>query len=133
MSDRKSTEWAKYALISYWLLLVLATHVPAQGTQLTASLGDKTVHFAAFALLAVLCGLYFVGRKSWKMSQWAVLIAVLVTYAAVDEITQIPVPGRFGDKFDWIADVSGILTGVGLYVLVQTRYRRTQLGRVAGP
>jgi membrane associated rhomboid family serine protease len=77
---------------------------------------DKIVHCALFAALALTGRWAGVGRR--------VLRVLLVTYAAVSEVLQGVTPlARSASVADWVADVLGILLGLGLWGLL-TRRRR---------
>lgn len=82
---------------------------------------DKLVHFLVYGLLATLIVRIAVVR-SWPGlgGGWAVVLAAL--YGAVDEWHQSIRPGRFVELADWLADSTGALLAVILY-LGWTRYR----------
>jgi VanZ family protein len=77
---------------------------------------DKLVHLALFAGLALTGRWAGIGRR--------VLAAGLVVYAAVSEVVQGVTPlARTASVADWLADVVGVLLGLGLWALL-TRPRR---------
>ena len=47
-------------------------------------------------------------------------MSVAVLFGAIDELTQIPVPGRVGDRLDWLADSLGAASGVCLFLFLHT-------------
>jgi VanZ family protein len=99
------------ALIVYWVALCIGTHVPG-GFAGTPLVSDKTLHFVAYAglgfLLAVMLSLS--GIRDSRIYWTALLVAV--GYGAIDELGQIPIPGRTADVVDWLADVGGAVAGV---------------------
>ncbi len=99
------------ALILYWLALFVGTHVPLSVGNVGGH-GDKLVHWVSYAGLAFLCGLAVSLHRPLSWRAWLLLAAALAAYAAVDELLQIPVPGRYGDPWDWVADLVGILPGL---------------------
>ncbi|MCE9557223.1 MAG: VanZ family protein [Planctomycetes bacterium] len=113
------------ALIIYWLVLVVATHVP-KVPEIKLEQGDKLVHSAAYAVLALLAAVcWSAWRSPLRKLDFLWLFAALATYAAIDEITQTPF-GRQADFHDWLADLVGIACGIAAYVVVS----RLSRGRV---
>ena len=92
--------WAYLLLAGYWMLLFVATHVPARGT--------AGAYFTLGLLLAWSVqanrGLRFVG-----------CIALIALYAIADEWSQTLVPSRFADKWDAVADMCGGFTALVVY------------------
>ena len=95
----------------YLLVLFAATHIPFESHG-GPSYADKVVHYAAYAALTVLVLL------GWQLTigvlqpkHYFAVWLVGTLYAAMDEVTQIPV-GRTADMNDWAADVLGIVTGL---------------------
>ena len=103
--------FAVAVLISLAVLFAPQSDVPAAPPGV-----DKVVHVALFAALA------FSGR--WAGLGRHVLVALLVLYAAVSEVVQGMTPlARSASVGDWLADVVGVLLGLGLWGLL-TRRRR---------
>lgn len=114
----------RLALAAYTLVLVIGTHIPQPPDELMQIPGaDKSLHFLAYSALALLAALnWFWGSSTnWTRAVW--LLAALATFAALDEITQIPV-GRQADLRDWLADMSGVLAGVAAVVIGSQLWRR---------
>lgn len=79
---------------------------------------DKFLHVGAFGGLAFLLA-WAVPTNPRRKSLNVVLAAGIgVAYAAIDELTQIPV-GRTADWADFSADLFGILTGLVVYVAMR--------------
>jgi VanZ family protein len=111
------------ALAIYWLALATATHVP-RAPEIPIEQGDKLVHCAAYALLAVLAAACLSAwRGPLRTRHFFGLFAALATYAALDELLQIPV-GRQCDFFDWLADVVGVFLGLAIFVLARRLWKR---------
>lgn len=112
---------ALVALVLYWPLAFAATHFPLRDLAHSDLPLDKVFHFGSYAVLAVLLTGWFALRHGWrwKGALWAVAIAAV--YGIVDELTQIPVPGRTADAVDWLADVSGASAGAILTGLLLRR------------
>lgn len=73
---------------------------------------DKLVHPAIFALPLVLGSLWW-GR-------WRPVLLVLLVHAPVSELVQhYALPHRDGDVWDAVADVCGLLVGLGVLAVVR--------------
>jgi VanZ family protein len=109
------------ALASYWTLLTVSTHVPvslARVVQQTTQWSDKSLHVFAFGILAFLLAWAVPTHPKRKSQNVLVATAIGVAYAAIDELTQIPV-GRTADWADFAADLFGILAGIIVYVAMR--------------
>jgi len=110
-------------LVVYWAALCVGTHLPGHFIASPASMSDKSIHFLAYAVLSFLLAMLMnlMGVRGWRVCWEALLIAVV--YGAVDELAQIPIPGRTAELGDWFADVTGALTGVICYWLTMVAAR----------
>lgn len=100
-------------LIVYWLILFIATSLPASELP-SISYNDKVVHFLAFGGLGFLLTLAFMLQDKYReLRGYALLAAVVIAsiYAALDEFHQSFIPGRSAEMLDWVADFLGALTG----------------------
>jgi VanZ family protein len=112
---------AVIALTIYWIALTAATHAPVtvlHQVQEITRWNDKLLHFAAFAGLAFLLAWAIPTNPQRRSLNVVVAAFVGVSYAAIDELTQIPV-GRTADWADFSADLSGILAGLIVYVAMR--------------
>jgi VanZ family protein len=110
-------------LVVYWSALVIGTHAPLTPSQPDVSHFDKLLHFSAYGVLAVLA---FCCLRSHRLVARICVLGLAVCLpiaAAIDEVTQIAVPGRDANLYDWIADVLGIACGLTLYVILLSRWR----------
>lgn len=108
--------------IAYWITMFVATHLPADRVPRTG-VGDKTGHVVGYAgLAALLCVSLGLRRPGDRKVPVVVLVGVLL-YAAFDELTQ-PLIGRIADPIDWLADASGAVCAVVVFVLVRERISR---------
>jgi VanZ family protein len=86
---------------------------------------DKVAHAGLYAVLGACLG-YGWRRAVAPPPHW-VLIGVGMLYAATDEWHQAFVPRRVPSMGDWLADVTGVLVGYGVAVIVFGRLlRRTK-------
>ena len=113
-------------LAVYWLCLFLGTHLPNMGEVLDLRFGvnqgvnDKVKHFSAFFLLGgLLC--YVTNSPHW-FKRFAIIGLVGMAYAAIDEITQNFIPGRYPDVLDFAADAAGLWTAIAVYVAAKYLY-----------
>lgn len=117
MTLTRNSTWARLAIVVlavYWIALAIATHVPKLPS-VSLQHGDKIAHYVAYALLAIFLSWAWTTRRRYV--PWGIVFAwgTAVLYGAIDELTQIPIPGRYGDWYDWCADSVGALTGIGLF------------------
>ena len=106
------------ALLFYWILLFIGTHIPANDVLSKLHASDKVLHAAAFAGLAFLMA-WAIPTDRTRIHKNTVCAAIVcVIYAAVDEILQIPV-GRTADWKDFVADCVGICMGLSTYTIAR--------------
>jgi len=141
------TKFASLLLATYWLLLMIGTHVPssAAGSPL---IWDKLVHWAAYAGLASLLALVVQSRYGLNLQRYVAILLIAGGYGAIDELAQLPIPGRYADFQDWIANLLGAVSGLIIFrmmaTLISSRFTRRNSrktgcvlpdsdGRAAGP
>ena len=101
------------ALGIYWLMIFVGTHLPGDA-QFSAPGNDKVQHFTAFFLLGILfC--YATTSPRWLL-RFATIGFAGMAYAAVDELTQYFVSGRYPDVRDFVADSIGLWSAITVYV-----------------
>lgn len=103
-------------LAFYWICIFVGTHLPNIGeiTDLRLNVNDKVKHFSAFFLLGgLLC--YVTNSQRWLL-RFSLIGLVGMVYAAIDEITQSFIPGRYPDVLDFAADSAGLWTAILVYV-----------------
>lgn len=113
------------ALFSYWVLLFIGTHMPANKILASMHQSDKLLHVCAFAGLAFLMA-WAIPTNMHKLYQNTLVAAfVTVVYAGLDELLQIPV-GRTADWKDFYADCIGIGIGLSAYTLARALILRAE-------
>ena len=120
-----SRHWIRFAFVGYWVTLATLTHLPKLPHAASAALVyDKIVHAVAFGILAALAWWAWPptepGQAVRRAAMWFVILAV---YAAADELLQ-PLTGRSCELADWIADIVGIILGLGAAHVVRRRAPR---------
>lgn len=106
--------WVKAALVLYWIALFLGTHVPQPDLGDLPKHSDKFLHFAGYAGLSFLLGLFIALRsKRMRPRDYAMAFGIAAVYAVIDELLQlIPVLNRHGDVYDALADWCGAVLGL---------------------
>jgi VanZ family protein len=106
------------ALLFYWLLLFIGTHIPANRIAVQIHENDKLIHALAFAGLSFLMA-WAIPTNKQRLHRNTMLAAVAtVVYAAFDELLQIPV-GRTADWRDFLADCVGVCMGLTFYTIAR--------------
>ncbi|SFL84766.1 VanZ family protein [Geodermatophilus ruber] len=101
--------FAVVVLVSLAVLFTPGSDIPSAAPGV-----DKIVHVALFASLAV-TGL-------WAGIRTAVLVGLLVLYAAASEVVQaLSALERSGSVADWAADVLGVIAGLLLWAGIARR------------
>lgn len=97
---------------AYTMVLVFATHYPKPEEWLGPHApSDKTLHFLAYAALAILAGGTLAMTGRWSARSALRLAVGLAAFAAVDEITQ-PFFSRDAEPLDWAFDCVGVAGGL---------------------
>jgi VanZ family protein len=114
---RRNTVLLTIALVLYWLVAFLGTHIPIPAGVIPRGGGDKVLHFIGYAILASLLMGLRASRGSFGWYSVVMRWLVLAAYGAFDEATQRLV-GRHADVADWYADLMGACCGLGFVVLL---------------
>ncbi|MCA9004582.1 MAG: VanZ family protein [Planctomycetaceae bacterium] len=106
-------------LILYWILLFTATHIPLKKGTIPQGT-DVPLHFIAYAGLAFLLTWWL--SLKWDrltVKRLLLIFAGVSLFGVMDELLQgIPVLQREPSIKDWIADTTGALLGMTLFLLV---------------
>jgi VanZ family protein len=107
---------ARIVLPIYWLTILVLTHIPQSKLPLK-QVSDKLAHFVVFTVLTALLWLALPAPKGSLVYKVLVVLAVVLIYGALDELTQ-PWFNRFCSLDDWFADAIGALIGVTAMLLL---------------
>ena len=110
------------ALILYWGFALTMTHMP-HPPPVGPPVSDKLIHFLAYGVLS---GLLFLAMwMSRPNMRWlpAVVLGIILTYAAFDEITQ-PLFHRDCELGDWLADSAAGVVAVSVLGTIRHFVRR---------
>jgi VanZ family protein len=116
-----------FPLIIYWIILFIATTLPSNELP-NMHVSDKIEHFSAYFILSVLLNLTMMFQGKYlllKRKAWLFTILIIITYAGLDEVHQLFIPGRDCEFLDWVSDSSGVLLGIGLVrlLVIYFKYR----------
>lgn len=117
-----TTSWKTLVLGAFWVTVFVATHLPRL-PRAVGRVSDKTLHFAAFAVLGYLLSWVLASRSRSVVLHALTVLAIIAIYGAVDELLQIPV-GRRCDFYDWVADMLGATGGLAVFNLGRLLKRR---------
>jgi len=104
------------ALVLYWPTLFVLAHIPVPQVVRAAHMSDKSLHLLAYMILTFLLwsAVRPLEKVRWrKAAVWWVLAVVLV-YGVCDECLQYFVASRSMDPLDYLADVAGTVTALGV-------------------
>ncbi len=104
-------------VVAYLVLIFGVSSIPQDPLSRPCfKVSDKLAHLAEYAGFGLL--LSVASRSTFRrVRRWVLLVVVVLIGAAVgalDETYQMTVPGRERDLLDWVADVAGVLVGVGM-------------------
>ena len=103
------------ALGIYWPMIFWLTHIPVPDVARQSGMSDKTMHVLAYFVLTFL--IWFAispyEKVQWSKKKAWILLSIIVCYGAVDEFLQGRV-GRSADVMDFVADLFGMILGLGL-------------------
>ena len=107
------------ALGIYWPVIFWLTHIPVPDIARQSGMSDKTMHVLAYFVLTFL--IWFTispyEKVQWSKKKVWLLLGVIVWYGAIDEYLQGRV-GRSADVMDFVADLFGLVLGLGLLSLL---------------
>jgi len=104
---------------AYAALVFYLSSLPSWKIKAVSSIPDYLLHFAEYMVLAWLSIRFAknIGKGTVNGKTYTLTIIILALFAISDEWHQSFVPGRFASVLDFIADLAGILAGVGIYLL----------------
>jgi VanZ family protein len=128
--NRPHHRWAwaaSVALAVYVAALVVGTHLPRQFAPDLRHGADRVLHALAYGGFALLAAAALSAWRPVRPAGYLALSIGLALFAVIDELSQIPVPGRTCDPWDVAADVTGAVIGLALFAaLAAWRQRRNR-------
>ena len=113
---KEKNRFLKYKLpaLVFALLIFAVSSLPGDKIPYIGyDLGDKFIHMLEFGLFGII--LYHAFRYSQPLSRpYLITLCVGIPYAALDEIHQFFVPGRYCGIGDFIADALGVIIFAGI-------------------
>jgi VanZ family protein len=132
--EKRKVSLVYIPLIIYWIILIIATTVPAPDVP-SFGVSDKFKHFGAYFGLAVLLSftLHY-QNKNLLLKKYFLIAAWLIAtfYGVLDELHQRFIPGRSAEFLDWFADALGAAAGIIFvhYLMKQMKYYPGNLPKV---
>lgn len=117
-------KFLKPTAVLYLILVLFLTHLPHPSHIPDLPGKDKTLHFIAYFLAALLVLPAYL--RNLRFTEIAAFVLGLLVLGILDEVTQ-PWIGRSCDFFDWLADTAGVITGTCLITGLFLIQRRTIL------
>jgi VanZ family protein len=114
-----------FPVAAYCAAIFIQSAYPSPDSMSSFPLGDKMLHFLAYALMAVL---FFRALEKTRPSWRALLVGLLsvaftVLYGVSDEFHQSFVDARMADGADILADFAGGVFGASCFLLWRVFYR----------
>lgn len=106
----------------YWLAMFVGTHLPSYQPEGPGGF-DKLEHASAYFGLAIVLSIALALAGRTGIVSLLVVFAIGALYGALDELSQLFVPGRSCDLLDWFADVTGLAVGVTLFFFAHRAWR----------
>ena len=102
------------ALLIYWPVLFILTHMPVPEMARKSGMSDKTMHVLAYLLLVFFWWFAISPYKKadWRKAKPWVTLAVMVWYGAFDEWLQLFIAGRSAAIADFLSDLAGTILGL---------------------
>ena len=119
---------ATVCLLLYWVVIFVATHLPAQ-TLPKLHWSDKAYHAIAFAGLGFLLAWAIPSHRDKWVKHIAITFCLAAIYVAADELTQTFIPSRSCDLQDFAVDLLGIAAGLIAYLGLRAGLLRVRWGR----
>ena len=118
MKKRTERTLRTWILVVAYLVLIFGVSSIPQSSLSRAhfKVSDKLAHLAEYAGFGLLLTVALRGTLR-RARRWVLMVIVVLVGAvvgALDETYQATVPGRERELLDWVADVAGVLVGVGL-------------------
>jgi len=108
------------ALVLYWPTLFILAHIPVPEVVRAAHMSDKSLHLLAYLMLTFLLwsAIRPVEKVRWRKAAVWWILAVVLIYGVCDEVLQNLVADRTMDPLDYLADVAGTVTALGVLAIM---------------
>ena len=118
----------RYNLFTFcWLLLILLLTLTPGSSIPEANLWeellsfDKVVHFLIFSILTLLMIIGFTKQYTYaylRKHAVAASLVISIGYGLIIELVQIPIPGRYMEAMDIIANSIGCFIGYAIFYII---------------
>ena len=117
----------KIILTSIYMLLLLASSVipmdrQIKGFQFVIALKPAIQNLLHIPMFAILSFLFLLILQDFQIEIWKRNVIVLLSsglFGLINEIIQIPVPGRYGGLTDIVLNLAGAILGIVVFGLVE--------------
>lgn len=110
MLNKVSVTYYKAGFFLWSAVILFLTSFPNPNKLVESPPGaDKVAHTAVYLILAVLFSGWM--RRRNPVRPWWFIVLVLAAFGVLDELHQIPIPGRFFSWWDVAADLAGASAG----------------------
>ncbi|MHC4982199.1 MAG: VanZ family protein [Planctomycetota bacterium] len=93
-----------------WVAAFVLTHLPAKRLP-PLGVKDTALHSVGYFVITSLFLLSIFARGTSRLRRAALVFGIMITYAAIDEITQ-PLVNRYAALADWLADAIGAAAAI---------------------
>lgn len=109
-------------VLVYWPGIFILSHIKIPELVYRARVSDKTLHFAAYLILAFLLWLAVrpFEKVKWRRKSAWITVLFMAAYAIADEVIQGFV-GRSCDGMDFVADMAGGIFGLVILTFLSFR------------
>ncbi|MCD6117766.1 VanZ family protein [bacterium] len=104
------------------LILTVSSIPRLQAPSIGIELEDKAAHFFEYSIFSILVYRSLAAGRKSRREAFLLTIMFMFVFGAADELHQKFIPGRFAEVLDFIADVSGAVSGVILFHFLNKHY-----------
>jgi VanZ family protein len=109
----------KFIIVAAWIVFAGIAFVTLSPIGLRPKIADPDLErFAAFAVLGLLLGMAYPGRR-------AAFALIIVIAAVLLEALQLFIPDRDGEFLDMLIKAAGVLAGMGVAIILSRLIPRT--------
>ncbi len=101
-------------LMAFFLLMVTIGAVPGEVSSLSAHVGDKPLHMAAYAFISIMAHHSFTGSRQQRALASIILVGFL---GLLDESIQSFLPYRNASLLDWCFDIAAAFVVISFFWL----------------
>jgi VanZ family protein len=122
------TKLYRYIFWAGYMAVLIMTFIPLTGSLNKIKIGpeifrirlDHLLHFVVYLLICLyyLAG-HLKGLKLFTLNPLMKFFLLILLLATVTEVAQLWVPRRSFNIFDWVANISGVVVGLGVIKITE--------------